>query len=471
MRKACFIFVVFIVAVTFFVGDHLFFWDTVQLASKHGHFFYENNFSRLILPPEIDSGHLPAFGMYIAFCWKLFGKTLAVSHFAMLPFLLGIGYYVLKTGAYLVGEREAPWLLLFVFADPVLAGQSILVSPDIVLVFFFLMGLYALWVSPSRWLLALAVTGLGLTSMRGMMVATGLFLFYFLCLGEKKSLNIFYKKIIPFVPGGLVAVAFLFYHWQQTGWVGYHAGSPWAPSYERVGWSGFLKNMVVLGWRLVDFGRVFEWMVLIFAGSLFFKNNKKLKGVVLQLGALMLIIFIVTIPSQLLYKALLAHRYFLPLFLTIHTLLFYFIFKKTNKGIRAFNVPRVVLASVVVVGLISGNGWIYPKKISQGWDSTLAHLPWYGLIADAQKFLDEKKINYVDVGTGFPNIGRRELYELDGRQYGFVQKDLRKNKYILYSNIMNDFTDGEIDELEANWSVVFQKEKRGVCLIIYRSKK
>ena len=76
--------------VTWLVADHSFFWDTVQLASKHAHWYYENNFHYLFLPETINSGHPPLFGMYLAVCWQLLGKSLIVSHFSMLPFLLAI---------------------------------------------------------------------------------------------------------------------------------------------------------------------------------------------------------------------------------------------------------------------------------------------------------------------------------------------------------------------------------------------
>ncbi len=473
MRKTFILYTFLAFAVTFLVRNNLFFWDTVQLASKHGHFFYETNFSSLILPEEIDSGHIPAFGMYMAFCWKLFGKSLAVSHFSILPFLLGIGFYLLKIGRFLVGEKHAPWLLLLCFADPVLAGQSVLVSPDVVLICFFLMGLYAILVDKKDWLLLLATVGLGLTSMRGMMVAVGLFVFSLPNLGGNFKLppKLFFKKIAPFVPGGLIAMAFLYYHWQQTGWIGHHAGSPWSPSYERVGFQGFTKNIAVLGWRMLDFGRVFICFVFLLLVKRVFQ--KKLFEKQPQLGrmiVLSIIIFLVTIPTQFIYKGLLAHRYFLPFFISLHMLLCYLIFG--NEKIRMpFGFHRKWLAVLIIVGLLTGNLWVYPKKISQGWDSTLAHLPWYGLVGKAQQYLTKEKIPYDIVGTAFPNIGERGLYELDGRQEGFVEKDFQRNCYILYSNIMNDFSNSEIDELEANWPVIYQKEKMGVCLIIYKNPK
>ena len=76
--------------------NNSFFWDTVQLGSAHANYYYDNQFSSLLLPIEIDSGHIPTFGMYIALLWKLFGRTLAVSHLAMLPFALGIVFQIFK---------------------------------------------------------------------------------------------------------------------------------------------------------------------------------------------------------------------------------------------------------------------------------------------------------------------------------------------------------------------------------------
>ncbi|MEA1897674.1 MAG: hypothetical protein U9N53_08430, partial [Bacteroidota bacterium] len=117
-----------ITLLTYFVSEHIFFWDTVQLASRHAHFYFENNFNELFLPDEIDSGHIPSFGIYLALAWKLFGKSLFVSHFAMLPFLYGIilqAWLLIKK--YFPPQLSLPVLILLL-ADPTLLSQSILVS-------------------------------------------------------------------------------------------------------------------------------------------------------------------------------------------------------------------------------------------------------------------------------------------------------------------------------------------------------
>ncbi|HFA51841.1 MAG TPA: hypothetical protein ENJ95_22725 [Bacteroidetes bacterium] len=509
MRRPFLIFSLFAFVATFLVRDNPFFWDTVQLASKHAHFFYGTNFSSLILPEIMDSGHIPAFGMYLAAVWKFFGKTLPAGHFAMLPFLLGIGCLLLKIGGHLSKEKKgantgewsnemqpnyAKWLLLLCFTDPVLASQSVLVSPDVVLVFFFLLGVYVVLLKKTKWLLVLAVIGLGLVSMRGMMAAAGLFLYLlfepeskFLSKFDKKkdavsdaklsgktfweglknrfSVSFFIKKLWPFLPGGLLVAAYLAYHWQAVGWIGYHGGSAWAPSFARVGLQGFIKNIAVLGWRMLDFGRVAEVLVLVYFGFVVlrektFWGDENLK----RLALLAACVFLATVPTQLFYKGLLSHRYLLPFFISLHLLLFHFLFG--GAAGRKFRKP---VFAIVILALLCGNLWVYPKKISQGWDGTLAHLHWFGLEKEAEKYLKSEGIPYNKVGTAFPNIGPREMIELNGAGEGFTEKDLEKNCYVLYSNIMNDFSDSEIDELEKDWQAVFQNEKMGVCTIVYKN--
>ncbi|MCC6726003.1 MAG: glycosyltransferase family 39 protein, partial [Saprospiraceae bacterium] len=188
--------------------ENPFFWDTVQLASKHGHHFYETNFQSFILPNEIDSGHPPIFGAYLALAWKLFGKTLPVSHFAMLPFIFGIVILLMQIGKKLLGEKNAVWLPLLSFADPVLASQSILVSPDIIVVCFFLASVWAIW-QKKPWLLTIGITVLALVSMRGMMLCTALFAFAFITSPEKLSLKNVLKHSLPFLPGVILAVGYL----------------------------------------------------------------------------------------------------------------------------------------------------------------------------------------------------------------------------------------------------------------------
>ncbi|MBK9015678.1 MAG: hypothetical protein IPM82_17315 [Saprospiraceae bacterium] len=410
--------------------------------------------------------------MYIALVWKIFGKTLCASHFAMLPFLFGIVYFLQAIGKKLLGQSMAPWMVLLCFVDPVLAGQSVLVSPDLVLVCCFLMSVWAIWSNNSCWL-ALATIGLGLVSMRGMMIGVAMFAFSIYVSDKKFSVDLFFKKLLPFLPGGLMSASYLLYHWTQTGWIGYHAGSTWAPSFEPVDFQGFIRNIGIMGWRFLDFGRVFVWIAIASMGFIGLrksnwkipKPNRHQTG--WQLVALTVFVFLAVGPSQLFYKGLLAHRYFLPFFLSLNFLVLYFLCSQYSRVVkkRWYNLAIPALC----LGLATGNFWVYPQKTAMGWDSTLAHLPWYSLLNQTEEFIKKANIPYSQIGTAFPNIGDREIYELNGVGEGFVDKNLPSNCYVFYSNIMNDFSDAEIDELKRDWEIVFSRELGGVCTVLYKN--
>ena len=252
-------FFIFFTVLTFMVSDHIFFWDTVQLGAKHGLHFYDTRFSQILLPDTIDSGHVPVFGMYLALMWMIFGKSLFVSHFAMLPFLVGIvvqSYFLVKRYV----QHHFLILALSIFLlDPTLLGQSALVSPDIPLVFFFLLSLNSI-LNNRRMLLALGISGLFLISMRGGMMSFALLmldLFFNFRKSPHKQLWTLVKMSWSYLPGFLLFCVYNYLHYTEKDWIGYHTDSPWAPSFQHVDIYGFLKNLVVLAWRLLDFGRVF----------------------------------------------------------------------------------------------------------------------------------------------------------------------------------------------------------------------
>ncbi|MFN7115937.1 MAG: hypothetical protein ACK4TA_04010 [Saprospiraceae bacterium] len=449
---------------TYLVRHHVFFWDTVQLGAKHAYFYYEHQFSQFLLPTEIDSGHPPTFGMYLAFLWIIFGKSLAVSHFAMLPFLYGIVYFLWRIGKIISDERYVIFLLLFALADPTLAAQCLLISPDVILTCFFLMGVFAI-LQKLSFLKALAMLGLAMISMRGMMTVAALFLFNMIMQYHNwKAIPRLLLQTIPYyIPAGLFALAFLGWHYAQTGWIGYHPDSPWAPSFAKVNLQGFIKNIIILGWRMLDFGRVFIWMILLYL--LFQQKRYRLllkQAAIRPFYWLLILCFIVLTPTLLLYQSLSAHRYLLPIYLalTLFTFAVLFAFLDNKKA-------SIIYAFIIIVGLASGNLWRYPDTIAQGWDASLAHLPYYKVRQKMLEYLDNQDIPFNAIGTAFPEIGSRQFRDLSDRVEGFAEKDLATQTYILYSNVMNDFSDAEVDTLQQHWTPLQTFAQGGVRMVLY----
>jgi hypothetical protein len=479
-----------------------FFWDTIQLGSKHAHHYYETGFAELLLPDTIDSGHPPGFGLYLAAVWSLFGKSLTISHWSMLPFILGIVRLLFPIGRYF--SKAWGWVFpLLALALPPVSGQLLLVSPDVVLVFGFLLGLYGVFYQ-KNWPRVAGAIILAALSTRGMMTVVVLFLFDLylqfaplsapsdipkgkqsslpanskskmgLPVGERpmpkartehapylRTTTLALQILPPYLPSGLLALAFLLYHYLEKGWIGYHAGSEWAPSFVRVEMIGFLKNAATLTWRLLDYGMVFSWIAL---GIVLWREPKilrhpKVRAAVWLTG---ISLFLLT-PTFLLYSGLQQHRYLLPVLLALLLLTFTVIAQSTLGKLW-----KTGWFALVFAGLVTGHFWVYPDPIAQSWDTTLAHLPYFQLKAKMIDYLDEEDIPLEEVGTAFPEIGPQNLKDLSGRNDGFAPRDLAAQRYILYSNVMNDFSDAEREQLEAAWSVDKKMERGGVKLILYR---
>lgn len=460
-------FFLFFVLLTWMVSYYIFFWDTIQLGAKHASFYYENGFSKLLLPDQIDSGHIPAFGMYIACCWKIFGKSLFVSHFVMLPFLLGIVWQAFLLLKNYINPRFIYFALILFLADATFLGQAVLVTPDIPLVFLFLLGLNAIH-NQKKILLLIATTGLVLISLRGMMVAFALFLLdVFMNVkftGIKPFIILLIKKSFIYLPALSLFLAYNIYHFYTKGWIGYHKDSPWGQAFEIVNGKGMIYNIGILGWRMLDFGRIFLWIAFV---AVFLTHYKKLMKDKKTLR-LLLIFLVVTVSlsiSFVMYKSLNGHRYLLPSFLSFAMLTIYLVFEKTKS-----NKKRYVIFSVLLASLLSGNLWIYAPKIAQGWDSSLAHLPYYSLRDKMLTYLNHQNINIGEVACTFPNNTEQKFLELNDNLQKHCELDLDSNRYVLYSNIYNDFSDKQIDRLKTDFNLIKEFRKGGIFIRLYQKK-
>lgn len=438
--------------------QHPFFWDTVQLASRQAQWYYDQNFHYLLLPDVIDSGHPSGFGMYLALCWKLFGQNLLVSHVAMLPWLglLMVGLFRLGT---LIDQPWGKFLPLLVVLDPVVLGQCALVSPDVVLMALFIWGLIGM-MTKRVILIVFCTVGLALISLRGMMAVVVLYLYQVISTPDQawRKPRHWLLTAWPYVPSGVFALAFLLYHTYEKTWIGFHEDSPWRESFNLVGAKGILKNVLILSWRLLDYGRVFVVLgalVLIFTQKKLLLTNRFLP--------LLVIALLMQLPHFLLLQGVSAHRYLLPVFLVLHAMLLVFL---NQSGIQ-FKIKSILL-TVAILGLACGNFWIYPRGIAQGWDSTPAHWPHFALRKELVQYLDQQKIPLSEVGTVFPEIGPLHWRDLNGRQDGFSALDLQQNQYVYYSSVMNDFSDEQLDLLFQKWPRVLEIKKAGLETILFK---
>jgi hypothetical protein len=457
-------FILFIAITLFFTllnADKFFFWDSISQISVPANWYYDNNFRYFFVPDEYATGHPTFVGMYIALLWKLFGKSLLVSHLAMFPFIFGI---LLQLDSFLKnsdkGNTIPLLILLFVICDATLVSQMSMVTFDIIQIFFFLWCINSI-VYNKRFAIAIAFAGLSLTSLRGALCSFGIILFS-LSYEYRNAKKIKFSSLILFLPGLIALMSFLLSFYIEKNWIIHNTVSNrWQQSREFASLSEVIRNIGLFGWRLIDYGRIGIWIVLFFIIYKVFINNKLKDSFFNNTFFIALCQFLVFFPIVIIYRNFIGQRYLLPIIIPLAICTGYWILKYSK-------IPGILFTIVFVI-LISGYFWVYPKKIAQGWDATPAHWPFYEIRVSMLDYLKQKSIPVSEVGSFFPNLASRRFTDLSADSSAFKEADLLNDKYILFSNVFN-VADKKIDELynTKKWIVKQKIKKRGVYMVLFQ---
>ena len=353
--------------------------------------------------------------------------------------------------------------MVIVLADPTFLAQTVVYSTDLVMLFFMLLALNSV-LHNRRWLLTLAVTGLLFSHMRGVTAAAVIGIFDLYRHSQWKSPATMIKRLPPYLPGLALFTGWTIFHYLEKGWIGYHPSSPWAECYEIVDASGFLKNCVIVIWRLMDFGHVFVWFTLAILLIQFLKKKEIHREPLYSLLLLILVSMLFTFPTMLIYKIMNGHRYLIPVYYFLSVLAVFLLFG--TPGRERF---KKILFVLTLTGLLSGNFWIYPDNVAKGWDATLAHLPYHHLRQKMMHYIDKNHIPVAETGSHIPNTVKIDYIQLNGDQRAFSQADLLVHHYVFYSNVYNMFTDDEITRLKNDWIVEQEYRCLQVRVTLYRN--
>jgi hypothetical protein len=442
--------------VLFFLTCRLpFFWDKDILFSKIASWLLDHHFNP-VLPNELDAGYPPALGYLLALGWKITGKSLFLAHLLMLPFTLGIVWQTRNLVDHFLGGRCIIPVMVLLFADTTLLAQTVVFSTDLVMLFFTLLAVNCL-LKGRRNLLMLAIAGMLFSHLRGVMIAASIGCLDIYLRQGPKNIRTLLPVVLPYLPGLALFTVWLLFHYYTTGWVFMHPDSPWSGCYEVVSGKGFVRNILILGWRMIDYGKLFVWAIPLLA--VFLTGPKRLSSdpVIRTLMMLLAFILVFSAPTMLIYKILNGHRYLIPFYFFLTLLAGYLLF--INPGFPRF---RKILFALVLAGLISGSFWVYPGRIANGWDATLAHLPYHHLRKKMIRYVEAQHIPFERIGTGVPNTAAIGFIEANGDPRIFPLADLKRHSYIFYSNVFNMFTDAEINTLEG-WPL----EKEFRCMQVY----
>jgi len=431
-----------------------FFWDTIQLGAQHAHFFYDNNFRLWLLPDEIDSGHFPMFGMYLAIVWKILGKSLLSGHLAMLPVNFLLIYGICRfTALFFVGKWS--WvIIILLLAEPALTTQMQLISPDVVLMTSFIWTLYGIY-TRNKTILVFSYMVLCLISMRGLFLGVGISSFFiFSLLFNRQSNQSDYFFLKAAIPGLMLSLGYMLIHWYAKNWVGFHQDSPWAKSFLWADAWQMIRNLAVICWRMADHGRIFgiAFLILILIiNHRIYLHDAKLKKSCTLFG----FVSVPLLVPGIVFSQLTAHRYYMPVYFLLIFGLGYIIY---NSSINtAF---KKTIIGVSFIALLSGHFWKYPDHIAQGWDCVLMHRPYFSLHDKMLEYLSEHDIRSNEVATFFPSLAPKKFTHLNSDRTTFLPWGDSAAVYVYISSVHNDAPDSvwrKIKNIKPVWY-----EKKGL---------
>ena len=445
-----------------------FFWDTI-LNSRIAHWYVDGNMGAWTVPENLDAGHPPFFSRYLAAVWTVFGQSLAVAHIAMLPFLMVIVVQFYKLAKRMLKPELLPWAMAFLVLEPTFLAQSSMVTPDIALVCFYLLAVNSI-LEGRRWMLGAAMVAMAAMTMRGILAVPAVFLTDILLAWWAGKRKIDWPKILAYVPVTLLVLVWLYVHYKATGWLLSPPAETYGEHRQLLGLKGILRNVGIIGWRWMDYGRV---ILFVFVALIGFQAWRKsiLPENVRKALAFFLVPALVWTLLFAPFSNPIGHRYFMVCYL--------FLGLAAAGLLQMYNsrIYKMVVGGLIAIALVSGHFWVYPETIAQGWDASLAHLRYFGLKTQMDRFLDENGIPVEQVCSDFPLLSKKKFtHVLDVPETGgpIHMRDVgfSECKWILQSNISNGFADEEIAELrsEGKWKSVHLLKSGNVYIWLYERK-
>lgn len=455
-----------------------FFWDAVVVASQAATYFYEQGWKGLILPEEINTGHPPFFAAYLCLGWLWFGKTTAISHALMLPWVMLLIFSLQDLLSLLKLGRWFPLLLVLSFGP--LLGQLSMLGPELILVASYLMAISSFEKALSDkkqppYLLIGLLLSLGiLVGSRGVfnVMAFSAYLLWRIVIlpklfnpsrgfreafFDKPSLK---TQLRDFVWAGIktlslpVLVFFTWsaYHYMKVGWFGYNPTSQWAENYQPVGGIGFLKNMAILVWRLLDHGLGFVLLMGLYLGlKLWPRIEPSTKGKVLAfVGAAVFQAMALGLVMGW-YANPIGHRYVLPAQLLLLVVCLFLL-----KQLPLSRWLNILVFVIFVLGY-----WLpYPATLARGWDSTPAHWVYFSGIAEAKDFIAQHHIQ-EPIYADFPQLKEGRFYNVENHtdtlKFLAFQQMPPSGGWLIYSQVFNGFSDTQLAYLKHQKPVFVSK--------------
>ncbi len=459
MRNTYFLFplLLFFTILTILNLNIPFFWDGTFF-SELSVYFFENGYTNFIPPQEIDNGGIHLYSIYLTLIWNFFGKKLAVSHLALLPFILGIAFEYFKLAKRFLKDSAISLSLILLIAEPSFITQTILMGYDIFLIYFFFLSLNAL-LSNKNSFYKFSILLLCCCNIRGIILFTALFFIELVInYSSKKKIN-YWNYVFAFVMIGAWGI----FHFQKTGWFFF------SPVRENTHESflpinKMFNQFIFICWKIVDFGRITLWLFLLVVGIVFYRKLKNQELLILLkilfIPLIILSLFMIPIANPI------GHKYFIVIYLCLNIVVCYLVqlFLKTKF--------QILVSILFIVSLISGNFYLYPEKYGNGWDSSLKIMPYFELKNKMDAYILGAHINPNEVGTQYPLIADKRFSHLVDEPYKYQNVwsgPLTNFKYILQTNVINTDIIEQFESVKKDWKLLKMYKSGQVYISLYQN--
>jgi hypothetical protein len=413
-----------------------FFGDAISSISRSSNLIYNAEFSTIAYPKNLDPGHPTTSPLLHAVGWKILGKELWVSHVLNMTFGVLVLLLFVKWGQRL-GYKNSTYLGgLLLLITPLFVSQMVNPNLHLPLTFFALGFVYSLSYG-NFWQQALFASGLVLTHLQGLYYLTPIWLWWFMTLRHVSfSKRVLLSAKILWLPA-LLFSAWVVYHHSLTGW--YISSPDYMGHRGFPGIKGFIINLIMADWRIVDYGQIALWILPVYAVV-----RNRINWEWKHPFSLLLVVFLFnSVTIGLTTKTGPMHRYLLPCLP--------FLVMANVALLKDFKPVRFALLFVL---LFSGHFWFYPGKVMG--DATLSYRSVFPLLEAAKS-----EYNTPSLYTYAPLSNASDMTALHGDSADYLPLygiDIETVPYVLYSNISGDFSPKEIALLESSWpSKTYQK--------------
>lgn len=423
----CYQFILFII-----ICQDPFFGDAISSTAQATHHIYNSNLLTIFYPAIKDPGHPTLYPWLLAACWKIFGKQLWVAHAYGCLWSLVFAYAFKKLASVFLSIPASNMALVALLCFSTYLSQSVMMLNTMALMSFFMLAVRGVYTG-NKWAIVTFSTLMCITHLQSLFLLLSLACLHLVYRNEKNLRTWFIKHFWVYATPFLTFVGWLIIHHQHAGW--------WlvSPDYSDVnelnGFTTYIKALLIAAWRLIDYGMVGIYLLLIG----FYIKQKEARPILNQW-------FFLALPCLLTITIFLnntiGHRYFLVFNAFAIILLFHVTLLFTARK------QQVLITITTVVSLIAGNLLYYPGK-NLG-DATIAYRGYFKAIAQLREEVGPDFKLYSHAPVANPTF-LTNLISIQPEIYRINDTPLDSLPAIIQSNVNAEFSVTQQRYLTQNW--------------------